>query len=188
MLPPVLESPNEYLFDDTRLGTLGIRLPEEIAAQARLINRRLSFVERHLQAILVTTLLLIVILAILLFFLVQLRRKNRLLEHQTHHLRHQEQLIRESEERYRRLFELSEDPMLVIHDRHFVMANDATARLLGYADATELLRAHPPSSPRPTNRTASPPSPRPRPCSTRRRPKASCASSGNTCARTAARA
>ena len=142
-LPPVLESPNEYLFDDARLGALGIRLPEEIAAQARLLNRRLSFGERHLQAILVVTLLLLLILAILLFLLVQSRRKNRLLVHQTHHLRHQELLIRESEERYRRLFELSEDPMLVIHDRHFVMANAATARFLGYADATDLLRTHP---------------------------------------------
>lgn len=143
VLPPVLNSPNEYLFDDTRLGALGIRLPEEIAAQARLLNRRLGFVERHLQAILAATLVLLLILAFLLIFLVQLRRKNRLLKQQTHHLRHQERLIRESEERYRRLFELSEDPMLVIHDRHFVMANDATARFLGYADATELLRTHP---------------------------------------------
>lgn len=142
-LNPILRSPNEYLFDDALLGALGLSLPEDIADQARLINPRQSFIERHLEAVLATLSLLIIAMTLVLFLLLQLRHKNQILERQSRHLQHQEQLTRYSEERYRRIFELSEDPMLLIHNRQFSMANNATAHLLGYADASELLRTHP---------------------------------------------
>lgn len=51
--------------------------------------------------------------------------------------------LRESEEKYRLLFEQSEDPMWVIYDNLFMIANEAAARTLGYTSVDELCRLHP---------------------------------------------
>ncbi len=56
-----------------------------------------------------------------------------------------EQALRESEEKYRRLFEFSEDPMWVIVGDNFVMANEAASNLLGFASTSELTDTHPSS-------------------------------------------
>jgi len=53
------------------------------------------------------------------------------------------ELLRESEEKYRLLFELSEDPMWTIFKGHFIMANKAAAKLLGYENVDELKDTHP---------------------------------------------
>ena len=54
-----------------------------------------------------------------------------------------ESRLRESEDKYRRLFELSEDPMWLIIGREFVMANHAATRMLGYETMAEMLGSHP---------------------------------------------
>jgi diguanylate cyclase (GGDEF)-like protein/PAS domain S-box-containing protein len=54
-----------------------------------------------------------------------------------------ESQLRESEEKYRRLFELSEDPMWLLIDQDFVMANQAASRVLGYESTSELAGVHP---------------------------------------------
>ena len=54
-----------------------------------------------------------------------------------------ESRLRESEDKYRRLFELSEDPMWLIIGREFVMANQAASRMLGYETVAEMLNSHP---------------------------------------------
>ncbi|MCO6413733.1 MAG: EAL domain-containing protein [Thiogranum sp.] len=51
--------------------------------------------------------------------------------------------LQESEEKYRRLFEFSEDPMWLIVDNEFVMANPAASRILGYQSVAELFKTHP---------------------------------------------
>ncbi len=51
--------------------------------------------------------------------------------------------LAESEEKYRRLFEFSQDPMWLIVGERFVMANGAAARLLGYDSTDELVNVHP---------------------------------------------
>jgi len=53
--------------------------------------------------------------------------------------------LQESEEKYRLLFEKSEDPMLLIEDKRFVMANKAAVRCLGYSSQEELIHTHPSS-------------------------------------------
>ncbi|MDX8398660.1 MAG: EAL domain-containing protein [Gallionellaceae bacterium] len=54
-----------------------------------------------------------------------------------------EQALQESEEKYRCLFDYSEDPMWLILDDHFVMTNRASAQLLGYETASALTDIHP---------------------------------------------
>ena len=51
--------------------------------------------------------------------------------------------LRESEEKYRRLFELSEDPMWLIVGSQFIMANQAAAKVLGHGSVKALTRLHP---------------------------------------------
>jgi len=57
-------------------------------------------------------------------------------------LKHVERSLRESEEKYRRLFELSEEPMWMLCDKHFVMANAAAARILEYDSIQQLVDIH----------------------------------------------
>ena len=54
-----------------------------------------------------------------------------------------EKILHESEEKYRLLFEKSEDPMWLISDDHFTMANQAAIQLLGYKSEEELINTHP---------------------------------------------
>lgn len=54
-----------------------------------------------------------------------------------------EQALQESEEKYRRLFEFSEDPMWLIVDNMFVMSNNAACRALGYDNNEQLKNTHP---------------------------------------------
>ncbi|WP_461519511.1 bifunctional diguanylate cyclase/phosphodiesterase [Porticoccus sp.] len=54
-----------------------------------------------------------------------------------------EQALQESEEKYRRLFDLSEDPMWLISDGCFVMANLAAAQLMGYETNEALINRRP---------------------------------------------
>ena len=51
--------------------------------------------------------------------------------------------LRDSEEKYRQLFERSEDPMWVIYDNVFMLANRAAAQLLGYDSEQQLHNIHP---------------------------------------------
>ena len=54
-----------------------------------------------------------------------------------------EQRLHESEDKYRRLFELSEDPMWLIVGNRFVMANEAARRTMGYETMAGMLDTHP---------------------------------------------
>jgi len=51
--------------------------------------------------------------------------------------------LQESEEKYRRLFELSDDPMWIIVDDRFVIANESSSKVLGFKSTAELLSIHP---------------------------------------------
>lgn len=48
-----------------------------------------------------------------------------------------------SEEKFRLLFEKSQDPILIIDDYNFVECNDMTVKVLGYSTKDEILNLHP---------------------------------------------
>ncbi len=54
-----------------------------------------------------------------------------------------EEALSESEEKYRLLFERSEDPMWIITENRFEIANAASAEMLGYSNISELTNTHP---------------------------------------------
>ncbi len=77
-LPPVEHSPNEHIIDESELQKAGLVLPEDVAAQATLVNRVPTFYASNRPIILGTlyslgALLLAVLIASLLLFV----RKNR---------------------------------------------------------------------------------------------------------------
>ncbi len=269
---PITKSPNEYVIDAGELTRHGLKLPPEVVANARLLNKPVSFFKRHrigiLYALGIVSLLLVVSLLVFLKILarknLQIRFRSTLFEEQTEialrakdslneaqhlakqgswdwhrninlfawsdglkhlcghppdfkddrydafleHLPQEDRIgftttvedvcetgarrelthqliradgqvltvrhtvkplptrhagsyrvigtvqditeqqaadrrLRESEEKYRRLFELSDDPMWLIVDGHFVMANRAAGRILGYSSVEPLLNLDP---------------------------------------------
>ncbi|MET0002000.1 MAG: ABC transporter substrate binding protein [Candidatus Thiodiazotropha sp.] len=52
-------------------------------------------------------------------------------------------LLGESEEKYRLIFETSEDPMWLIEGNQFIMTNEASSRLLGYESPEQLVNTPP---------------------------------------------
>ncbi len=67
---------------------------------------------------------------------------NRRLALEVRQRKHAEHKLRESEEKYRCLFELSDVPMWIIQNDLVVMSNAAAARVLGYDSAQALLECH----------------------------------------------
>jgi len=54
-----------------------------------------------------------------------------------------EEALRESEEKYRLLFELSKDPMWIISGNQFIMGNNAAGEIFGYDSFSELSERNP---------------------------------------------
>lgn len=77
-LPFVTDSPNKYIFDFSALKTSSITLPENILAQATMLNSPESFYIRHRSVITgLVIALTIVLIASLTLFLILLAFKNR---------------------------------------------------------------------------------------------------------------
>lgn len=54
-----------------------------------------------------------------------------------------EETLRQSEKKYRDLFEKSEDAILILHNGKFIDCNQSTVKMLRYNNKTELLNTHP---------------------------------------------
>ncbi|MCU7921552.1 MAG: EAL domain-containing protein [Candidatus Thiodiazotropha sp. (ex Dulcina madagascariensis)] len=143
-IAPVTKSPNEYVIDDRVVQSLHLHLPARISSKAKILHPRVSFYRDHRYAILsVLVFLVLALVATLVLYTLATLHKNRRLRLQSNLLRQQGKKLQESEEKYRLLFELSEDPMLVIQDDLFVLANDAVGRVLGYDKLDSLRQVHP---------------------------------------------
>ncbi len=55
----------------------------------------------------------------------------------------EQKFAEESEQRFRRLFESSPDPVWIIEDNHFMECNQAAVEMLGYPDKASLTNTHP---------------------------------------------
>jgi len=143
-IQPLTMSPNEYIFDAQILKTLGLQLPPDILARTKLINVGPSLFARHQTLILgALGVLSAALFLTLVMYALTLMAKNRQLTQGSALLAEQGARLEESEEKYRSLFEFSEDPMWLIVGEQFMMANAAAARELGYSGPEELVDIHP---------------------------------------------
>lgn len=72
-----------------------------------------------------------------------LKRQISNLKQENKNLKKIEQTLDESESKYRSLFEMSDDAILVIENEKFVDCNRAVVKMLGYKNKKELLNTHP---------------------------------------------
>lgn len=143
-LTPKIISPNEYIFDDRVLEALNLTLPVSIAETAKVLNPRQSFYQRNRNTIFAIIIFLVVsLLTVSLLYAKIISIKNKKLNQQSVRLTKQGKLLQESEEKYRLLFERSEDPMMVIYNNEFVLANNAVVSMLGYETPAQVLHMHP---------------------------------------------
>lgn len=143
-LAPIAKSPNEYIFDDRVLETLNLSLPENIEISSKILYPRKSFYQRNRHIIfLIIIFLTLALVTVSIIYIHLISHKNSELKKQSFRLKKQGRLLQESEEKYRLLFERSEDPMLVIYHNEFILANNAACHLLGCESLAELLQLHP---------------------------------------------
>ena len=121
-MKPDINSPNEYIFNDRVLESLDLTLPKELANKARLLNPRKSCFETYRNLCIGLTLAAVAALAaILLLYTVDVATRNRKLRKQSEIMREQEKRLIENEEKYRIIFEHSEEPMLLIYRSEFIV-------------------------------------------------------------------
>lgn len=119
-IPVRTESPNQYVFDFNELKSQRIDL-SRLPADAVVLNRPTSFYYKYRKAILAAAAVLVV-QAFLIFFLTynMVRRRKS------------EAKVKESEQRYRRLFEASNDAIFIHCRERIVDANLKACEITGY--------------------------------------------------------
>ncbi|MCU0842597.1 MAG: EAL domain-containing protein [Thiobacillaceae bacterium] len=98
-IAPVEQSPNEYIIDAAQLAKTGMRLPEEVAREATLLNPLPSFYDRHQRPILASLYVLsLLFVASLLISIHMLMGKNRLITRSARQLSEQARHLQEVQE------------------------------------------------------------------------------------------
>lgn len=96
-IPAVTNSPNLYMFDYRELVRHKLKLPEDVLAIASILNRPVSFYEKHRQLILASVVTLTVLLLFsLTVFLSLLARKNKKIQSTSDKISHQAQALEAS--------------------------------------------------------------------------------------------
>ena len=131
------ESPNRIIFDDEQLRRFGIS-PKKLPPGALVINQPYSLYRENRDLIWGVVLVVIFLVAVIAVFAVVVFRMRRT-----------EQALRESEGRYRAIFDNAREGILIksLEDRTIRYANPALCRFLGYREeelrGLSLLEIHP---------------------------------------------
>ncbi len=147
-IPPLLHSPNHYLFDARELARHGLEQPSNLSGEVKLLNQPSGFLDRHREHLLwLIYLLAAALFVVVLASLFVAKRNNRELQRRARRIEAQSEALRASEQTYRTLFESSIDALAIIDPEtgHFVDCNEAAVRLYGTGDRERFL-AHTPES------------------------------------------
>ena len=121
-IPIQTESPNVYMFDYHQLQRFGIAL-SALPKESVIINQPESFYYHYKRQIWAVVAVIAVLIAVVIMLSASVLRRRRA-----------EEALRESEERYKALFDGSPEGILVvdIETKQFAYANPAICRMLGY--------------------------------------------------------
>ena len=137
--PPIEASPNEYIFDDVELKRINLKLPQYIDQIATHLNVQPSFYNSHRKLVLSSLYSLVVFTLLgLIGALVVYARKNQLILMTSERLR-------ESEERFRILFDSLPDPAWLVEGYRFVESNQAAVNVFGALNKAFFNNIHPAS-------------------------------------------
>ncbi len=121
-IPVIKKSPNLYMFDERELKRFGID-PASVPAESIVINKPDTFYYRHRNLILVGSGIILTLSLIIVILLVNISLRKRY-----------ETALRESEEKYRDLYDHAPDMYHSINrDGIIIDCNDTEAMMLGYA-------------------------------------------------------
>ncbi len=147
-LPPVLTSPNHYLFDARELARHGLKQPARLPGDVKLLNQPLGFIDRYREHLLWAVYLLAAALfLVVLASLLVAKRNNRELRRRARRIEAQSDDLRDSELTYRTLFESSIDALAIVDPEsgRFIDCNEAAVRLYDTGDRGHFL-GHTPDS------------------------------------------
>ena len=126
--PKLADSPNRFMFDYTQLTRFNIDL-RMLPADAIIINRPVTFIQRHLPVLLTAGAFITTLLMVIAALTVNIYRRKRA-----------ELELRRSEERFRAIFNNASDGLYQRDGNgRFLMANPALAAMLKYSSPQELL-------------------------------------------------
>jgi PAS domain S-box-containing protein len=121
-IPVIKKSPNLYMFDERELRRFGVD-PASVPAESIVINKPDTFYYRHRDLILAGSVIILTLSVIIVILLVNLSLRKRY-----------ETALRESEEKYRDLYNHAPDMYHSINrDGIIIDCNDTEATMLGYA-------------------------------------------------------
>jgi len=98
-IPPVLISPNEYIFDYAEMDKNNIKLPAEILAIANILNVPLSFYQRNKNIVTIIIIILTITVIILMaIFIVLISLKNKQIKNTSNKVEQQSQKLQKIKE------------------------------------------------------------------------------------------
>jgi len=127
-IPRLAESPNRFMFDYAQLVRFNIK-PETLPPDSLIINRPISFIERHRTVLIISGLFIALLLVVILILTLNIHRRKKA-----------ETELRRSEENFRSIFNNNNDGLYqATTDGRFLQVNPALARMLRFSSPQEVI-------------------------------------------------
>jgi two-component system cell cycle sensor histidine kinase/response regulator CckA len=130
-IPIIDYSPKQYIFDYIQLKRFNIN-PASLPKGSTVINRPVSFYEANKLKVWIVFLIIIILVGMIALLIINIQKRKRT-----------EISLRESEEKYRELFEESKDAVIITTpEGKYIDVNPAAVEMFGYSSKNELLNVN----------------------------------------------
>jgi two-component system, cell cycle sensor histidine kinase and response regulator CckA len=121
-IPIIRESPNVYIFDSEQMDRFGLS-NEDLPKDSMIVNKPFSFYETYKAGIWLVSVTFVLLCILILFLMANISKRRRA-----------EKRSKESEERYRKLFQSASDAVFLadVESMNILDVNEAAVKLYGY--------------------------------------------------------